>query len=65
MATVGPSDTIWQPNKQEGEFTNGTVNDIADSTNRQLVDNSGNNIVDSGTTFTATPLTVWAINDIG
>lgn len=61
MSTNEPV-TIYRP-QAEGEMSTPGVADIIDTTGKFLVDPSGNQIVDTGTLFTAIPSTVYTEND--
>lgn len=54
--------TIYRP-QTEGEMSSPGTADIVDTTGKFLVDPSGNQIVDTGTLFTATPATIYTEND--
>lgn len=57
MAAVQEPATQWSGTT--GEYSSTGVADIADPSANLLVDPSGNNIVDTGETFTQKPATVW------
>lgn len=60
----GPNATVWSPrNPDEGEYTQGTANNLADSSGNTLVDATGVSLIDDGTTFTPLPQTTWSVND--
>lgn len=62
---MGPNNTIWAPNNQEGEFTSGAAQGLVDSSGVQLVDASGVSLFDDGTIYTPVALTTWSINETG
>jgi hypothetical protein len=58
------ADTIWNPsNPQIGEYSQTGVCDIVDPSDVFLVDPSGDQIVDTGVTFTSIDDTIWAASD--
>jgi len=59
----GPNATVWQPNLQEGEFTQGTAQGLVDSFGVQLIDGAGTSLYDNGTTYTPVAQTTWSSND--